>query len=271
MGSLLAAVASYLDARAHHGRWLVRMEDLDPPREVAGAQDEILRALEAHGLNWDGCVVRQSTRGELYDAALTTLDRKGCIYRCRCTRRQLQGGLYRGTCRNREVPQSEAHCIRIRVTSRQISFTDLNFGHVSQNLEVQLGDFIVRRRDGLHAYQLAVVVDDDAQEITHVVRGADLLDNTPRQIYGQQMIGCRTPIYLHVPVIAHANGAKLSKQSGAQGLDLRQCTENLEHVMHKLGHPPPSAMSGAPVSELLDWGAMHWQRQRLTPHLDPER
>lgn len=270
IGSLLAAVASYLDARAHHGRWLVRMEDLDPPREIPGAQDEILKALEAHGLNWDDAVVCQSKRAELYEKALAKLADMGCVYRCRCTRRQLQGGIYRGTCRNRNVPAEEAHSIRIRVPSGQIAFTDLNFGRVSQDLAAQLGDFIVRRRDGLHAYQLAVVVDDHEQKITHVVRGADLLDNTPRQIYLQQVLGCATPAYLHVPVISNANGIKLSKQSGAVALHPGQSGGNLENVMRKLGHPPPSTLRGADVSELLHWGAMQWRRKRLPTHLDPE-
>ncbi|MEJ2130092.1 MAG: tRNA glutamyl-Q(34) synthetase GluQRS [Gammaproteobacteria bacterium] len=263
LGSLLAALASYVDARAHRGAWLVRMEDLDPPREVRGAQDEILRSLEAHGLQWDQEIMRQSARSEHYATALSKLTDRGLIFRCRCTRRELEGAIYPGTCRSRRVSVNEAHALRVRVPDASITFTDLNLGKVSQNLARDVGDFIVRRRDGLHAYQLAVVVDDEAQNVTHVVRGSDLLDNTPRQIFLQRALGLATPSYLHVPVITTPGGRKLSKQTGARALDSTRASDNLRDVLRRLGHPPPNALCGAKPRDLLRWAVTHWQREKL--------
>ena len=270
-GSLFVAVASYVDARAHHGQWLVRIEDLDPPREVAGSEDEILHALEVHGLHWDGEVVRQSERSGLYDEALAKLGELSLVYRCICTRRQLRGNVYPGTCRSREVPSRPSHSMRVKVANTRVAFTDLNFGAVRQELGDEVGDFIVRRRDGLHAYQLAVVVDDAAQNISHVVRGADLLDNTPRQIYLQQLLDLKTPAYLHLPVITNAQGVKLSKQSGAAGLDPRCSRDNLTEVLTTLGYAPPAELHGADPSELLEWATSRWLNTPLPTHLDPGR
>lgn len=270
LGSLLAAVASYLDARAHHGTWLVRMEDLDPPREAPGAQEEILRALEAHGLIWDENVVRQSERGTLYEDALAKLFDLGVIYRCICTRRQLEGAVYPGTCRDREVSPDVAHALRVNVANAHIEFADANYGPMSQDLATAVGDFIVRRRDGLHAYQLAVVVDDAAQGITHVVRGADLLDNTPRQIYLQRLLELSTPGYLHVPVLTNADGVKLSKQTGATGLEPTRTRENIAQVLTLLGLAPPAHVRRADPSEQLGWATQHWSRTSLPRRLDPQ-
>src|SRR5919201_1375955 len=224
MGSLIAAVASWLDARAAGGRWLVRMEDLDRPRCVPGAADAILRALERLGLHWDGEVVYQSQRLELYRHALRQLEAH--TYWCGCTRREIADSslglatdgahIYPGTCR---AGTARKRALRVRTTTEPIAFVDRVQGRCEQVLERDIGDFVLYRADGLFAYQLAVVVDDDAQGITDVVRGADLLDSTPRQIYLQRLLGLPTPRYLHVPVALDAAGEKLSKQSAAAPIE----------------------------------------------------
>ncbi|HEY3077419.1 MAG TPA: tRNA glutamyl-Q(34) synthetase GluQRS [Burkholderiales bacterium] len=226
MGSLIAALASWLDARAAGGRWLVRVEDLDRPRAVPGAADEILRSLERLGLGWDGEIVYQSRRDALYGAALDKL--RAHTYWCSCTRREIADSslalatdgahIYPGTCRTRKAPEGRA--LRIRTDRQEIRFHDRLQGAQSQVLERDIGDFVLYRADGLYAYQLAVVVDDAAQGVTDVVRGADLLDSTPRQIYLQRLLGVPTPRYLHVPVAVNAAGEKLSKQTGAMPIEL---------------------------------------------------
>jgi glutamyl-Q tRNA(Asp) synthetase len=226
MGSLIAALASWLDARAAGGRWLLRIEDLDQPRSVAGAADEILRALERLGLGWDGEVVYQSRRHALYREALDKL--RSSTYWCSCTRREIADSslalatdgahIYPGTCRTRGAPAGRA--LRIRTDRQEIRFHDRLQGAQSQALERDIGDFVLSRADGLYAYQLAVVVDDAAQGVTDVVRGADLLDSTPRQIYLQRLLGVLTARYLHVPVAVNSAGEKLSKQSGAAPIEL---------------------------------------------------
>jgi len=228
-GSLVAAVASHCDARAAGGQWLLRIEDVDRPRSRPGAEAAILTTLEHYGFTWDGEVSRQSERGEYYAAALERLRANGHIYECACSRRELAtaamgpGGerVYPGTCRNgmpadrRDRP---ARAWRVRVGSARIEFDDRLQGPQAQDLARDVGDFVVRRADGLYAYQLAVVVDDALQDITHVVRGADLLASTPRQIHLQALLGYAPPSYLHVPVAINAAGEKLSKQTGAAAL-----------------------------------------------------
>jgi glutamyl-Q tRNA(Asp) synthetase len=217
-GSLAAALASYLDARAHGGDWRVRVEDVDTPRTVAGAESEILRALEALGLHWDGDVVRQSERGARYREALERLRARGHLYRCRCSRREVEdsalagveGPVYPGTCRLLGLDDGVDGADRVRVGDRAIAFDDRVMGRVAQDLARDIGDFVVRRRDRLFAYQLAVVVDDADQGITDVVRGADLLLSTPRQIALQEMLEVPTPRYLHIPAATNAQGQKLS-------------------------------------------------------------
>lgn len=263
-GSLLAAVIGWLDARHHNGRWLLRMEDLDPPREQPGAADLILRALELHGLTWDGSVLYQSTRDAAYQAALDALQTQGLLFRCTCTRRHLRasGGVYPGTCRTRGMAlptDTDSHTIRVRVPAAgtpPVHVHDRLQGAISQDLATEVGDFILRRRDGHWAYQLAVVVDDGAQGITDVVRGVDLLDSTPRQHYLQQCLGLPTPRYLHLPVLVDAEGIKLSKQTGAEGLDLDHPEANLARVLAWLQLP---ASAEAPVSEQLDQALDHYQ------------
>ena len=232
-GSLVAALASYLDAKAHDGKWLVRIEDVDEARTVPGAAEAILRCLATFGMQWDGEVVWQSRRKALYEAAFARLGSHA--YACGCTRREIAdsrvgiasdgAAVYPGTCRPGLASGKSARAWRLRVpehASAHVRFEDRRMGTVTQNLASEVGDFVLKRADGFWAYQLAVVVDDAEQGVTDVVRGADLLDSTPRQIYLQHLLGVPTPRYLHVPVVSNAQGEKLSKQTGAQALDLEQ-------------------------------------------------
>ncbi|HVW83607.1 MAG TPA: tRNA glutamyl-Q(34) synthetase GluQRS, partial [Bryobacteraceae bacterium] len=217
-GSLVAAVASYVDAKAHGGQWLVRMEDIDQPRCVPGASDDILRTLERYGLEWDEAVVFQSRRTALYETALEELKRRGYAYPCTCSRKAIESGVYRGTCRGRRGAPEGPCAWRVRVENSVVAFEDRLAGLQGQNLAREVGDFAVKRADGWFAYQLAVIVDDADQGITDVVRGADLLDSTPRQIWLQRLLEYETPHYMHVPVAKNAAGEKLSKQTRAPGL-----------------------------------------------------
>jgi glutamyl-Q tRNA(Asp) synthetase len=273
-GSLVAAVASWLDARAAGGRWLVRMEDLDRPRCEAGAADTILRQLEAYDLHWDGEVWVQSQRDEAYAAALDTLKAQGAVYPCACTRSQLadvprnhEGEIvYPGTCRNGLPAGTVARAWRVRVLDASTHFVDRVHGELQQNLAHEVGDFIVKRADGLFAYQLAVVVDDADQGITHVVRGADLLWNTPRQIYLQTLLGLPTPAYAHVPLVTNAAGQKLSKQTLAPALPESGRGAMLAQALAVLGHPPPLELQGAKPAELLSWASAHWHIANVPTH-----
>ncbi len=265
-GSLVAAVASFLDARAAGGRWLVRMEDLDRPRCEPGAADTILRQLEAYGLAWDGDVLVQSQRDEAYAAALDALKAQGAVYPCACARSQLADAprnhegeiLYRGTCRNGLPSGAVARSWRVRVLDVSTHFHDRIHGDLQQNLAHDVGDFIVRRADGLFAYQLAVVVDDAFQCVTHVVRGADLLWNTPRQIYLQTLLGLPTPAYAHIPLVTNAAGQKLSKQTLAPALPQTGRGAVLAQTLAVLGHTLPADLAGAAPAELLAWASAHW-------------
>ena len=242
-GSLVAALASWLDARAAGGRWLVRIEDLDAPRSQPGAADEILRMLERFGLGWDGPVLFQSRRAAAYQAALATL--KTHTYWCGCTRREIADSalgiaadgaqIYPGTCRAGLAPGKAPRALRLRTSSEEISYLDRVQGRPRQVLERDIGDFVLLRADGQFAYQLAVVVDDAAQGVTDVVRGADLLDSTPRQIYLQRLLAYPTPRYLHVPAAVNSAGEKLSKQSGARPLEGARRSEALRRALSFLG------------------------------------
>ena len=270
-GSLVAAVASWLDARAVGGRWLVRMEDLDRPRCEPSAADIILRQLEAYGLHWDGDVMVQSQRDAAYAEALAALQAKSAVYPCACTRSQLAQAprnhegeiVYPGTCRNGLPPGAVARAWRVRVSDASIHFEDRIHGELQQNLAHEVGDFIVRRADGLFAYQLAVVVDDAFQGITHVVRGADLLWNTPRQIFLQDLLVLPTPVYAHVPLVTNAAGQKLSKQTLAPALPERGRSAVLAQALAVLGHPPPRELAGANPAELLAWALTHWHIENV--------
>jgi len=260
-GSLVAALASWLDARRAGGAWLLRMEDLDRPRVMPGAADAILRQLEAFGLAWDGPVVYQSARLQLYEAAIRKLDVHA--YPCSCTRRELEDSalaidgsrIYPGTCRNGPAPGKPPRALRLRTDDGPIRFIDRVQGEISQALQSAVGDFVVRRADGLYAYQLAVVVDDAAQGVTDVVRGADLLDSTPRQIYLQRLLGYASPRYLHVPVAANAAGEKLSKQTHARDA----VAQDVPRALRFLGLDPPAG----PPREILAWAAQRWDPIRL--------
>jgi glutamyl-Q tRNA(Asp) synthetase len=270
-GSLVAAVGSYLDARCHQGKWLVRIEDLDTPRTVKGAADEILGTLEAYGLNWDEEIIYQSRRTTAYDTAFQALKETGAIYPCACSRKEiadsaLQHGeelVYPGTCRNGIALGRPARAWRVRVNDATIGFTDILQGNISQNLAAKVGDFVVKRADGIFAYQLAVVVDDAAQGITDVVRGADLLYSTPRQIYLQRLLGLATPGYMHLPVAVNAQGEKLSKQSLAQPVGKRDAVRTLFEALLFLRQQPPAELKLGTVDELVAWAIANWQPDSL--------
>lgn len=238
-GSLVAAVAGYLDAKAHGGTWLVRMEDVDTPRCVPGADAEILRTLEGFGFEWDGAVMYQSARREAYREALERLRAAGLAYPCGCSRKEVGGAIYPGTCRagvNSGEP-GRAQAWRVRVDCGDVCFEDRACGLYRQHLAREVGDFVVLRADGLFAYQLAVVVDDAGQGVTDVVRGADLLDSTPRQIWLQRALGYPTPRYLHVPIAVNAAGEKLSKQTLAPAIRVENAAAELRQALDFLGYP----------------------------------
>ncbi|RJF99366.1 tRNA glutamyl-Q(34) synthetase GluQRS [Noviherbaspirillum saxi] len=267
-GSLVAAMASFLDARAHHGSWLVRIEDVDEARTVAGAAEAILQCLRVFGMQWDGEVVWQSRRTPLYETAFMRLGSHA--YPCGCTRKEIadsQRGIacdgaavYPGTCRAGLAPGKTARAWRLRVPDEAvILFEDRRLGLISQQLDTEVGDFVLKRADGFWAYQLAVVIDDADQEITDVVRGADLLDSTPRQILLQRLLGLPTPRYLHVPVVANAAGKKLSKQTGAQALDLLKPLDGLRKAAHflQLEIDAPSSVENFWQRAIAAWAARY--------------
>jgi glutamyl-Q tRNA(Asp) synthetase len=275
-GSLVAALASYCDARAAGGRWLLRIEDVDLPRSRPGAEAAILATLEGYGFAWDGDVVRQSERGDCYAAAFERLRAGADVYPCACTRRELEaatigvGGerVYPGTCRD-GIPadrrQRRQRAWRVRARDVRIEFRDRLQGLQAQDLAREVGDFVVRRADGLFAYQLAVVVDDALQQVTHVVRGADLLASTARQIFLQRRLGYPQPSYLHVPVAVNAAGAKLSKQTGAAPLP-DDPLRALVAAWRFLGQREPVG-SAAPVTtaDFWAWAFTSWDPARLPP------
>ncbi|HGH6507797.1 TPA: tRNA glutamyl-Q(34) synthetase GluQRS [Neisseria meningitidis] len=304
IGSLLTAVASYADARAHGGRWLVRMEDLDPPREMPGAASHILHTLEAFGFEWYGEVAYQSRRYALYEETLCRLKTAGLVYPCHCSRKDWQaaavhgadgfvyngrcrnpqqrpalqgkqpaavhgadGFVYNGRCRNpqqRPALQGKQPAWRIRVPDRDIGFSDGIVGGYAQNLARDIGDFVLLRADGYWAYQLAVVADDAEQGVTHIVRGQDLLVSTPRQIYLQQCLGVPTPQYAHLPLLTNAQGQKWSKQTLAPALDLNRREQLLRQVFRYLNLP--EAPEADRPAELLDWAVAHWDMDKVPKH-----
>lgn len=273
LGSLLAAAGSWLDARSRGGAWLLRMEDVDQPRVARGAADDILRTLEAFGLYWDGEVMYQSRRGDAYRAALESLRGLDMVYPCNCSRREIadsalsrDGGLiYPGHCRNGMKQARPEHAIRVRAEGAPICFRDRLQGEHAQHLATEVGDFVLRRADGLYAYQLAVVVDDAAQGITDVVRGADILDSTPRQIYLQRLLGLPTPAYLHLPVMLNERGEKLSKQTLAPSVSGYGPRMLLPEILSLLGQAPPAALAGESLPAIWDWALRHWDAARIPP------
>jgi glutamyl-Q tRNA(Asp) synthetase len=265
---LVAALASYLEARAHGGQWLLRMEDVDSPRVVAGAADDILRTLEAFGFLWDGDVLYQSMRGEAYRAALEELSRLGLVYCCACSRRTLADGavrgvdgpVYPGTCR---TAGHDKGAQRFVVPQRRIVFGDTIQGRVACDLAAECGDFVLRRADGIYTYQLAVVVDDAEQGITDIVRGADLLASTPRQIVLQEALGLPSVRYAHLPVALDEHGDKLSKQTLAQAVAASRPLPALLAAATFLGIKPPAGLADA--DEFWAWAVPAWPGHRLRP------
>ena len=287
-GSLVTAVGSYLQARSQQGEWLVRMEDIDPPREQPGAAADILRALEAYHLHWDGEVLYQSGRSDAYLATLDQLQKQGDSFPCSCTRNSIaaartkasQGtasnendhssgtnapGIYPGTCRNGLPEGTTERAIRLRVPENTDIFADALQGRIETDLQKRIGDFVVRRADGLFAYHLAVVVDDAEQQISEIVRGTDLLSSTPPQRYLQSCLSYPHPSYCHLPVVVNQQGQKLSKQTFAPAIDIHNPGPTLIKALNCLGLHPDAGLTGAPPNTLLSWATTQWDLQKL-PH-----
>lgn len=270
-GSLVSAVGSYLEAKCHQGIWLVRIEDLDTPRNVPGAAQDILRTLEFFGLHWDEKVLYQSQRRAAYEEALRVLQQCGMAYPCACSRKEIadsalhgiEGQIYPGTCRKGIARGRQARSWRVRTSAGEIGIEDVLQGRIAQSLEAEIGDFVVLRADGLFAYQLAVVVDDAFQEITHVVRGADLLASTPRQIYLQRLLNISTPNYMHLPVAINAQGEKLSKQTLAPPVGNGKPEITLLQALAFLGQEPPAELAGYDLATIWDWALAHWVPGKL--------
>lgn len=270
-GSLVAAVGSFLDARAESGCWRVRIEDVDVPRANAAATSSILRTLERCGFWWDGDIEFQSRCTERYRAAFERLRHDNRVFACACTRREIADSAlgpdgaprYPGTCRTGLPEKRDARSWRLRVEPGQVCFDDALQGRVCQDVAAEVGDFVVLRADGLFAYQLAVVVDDAAQGITHVVRGADLLDSTPRQICLQRQLGLPQPAYLHLPAAVDAGGEKLSKQTQARSIEPLRAQDVLCATLAFLGQAPPAGLGDAGLGDLWHWAIGHWDRRRL--------
>ena len=263
-GSLIAAIASYAQARAANGRWLLRIEDIDPPREPPGADKVILEALEAYGFEWDGALTYQSRFTPQHEAIVDQLLAEGLAYPCSCSRKDLAaaprgplGAIYPGTCRDgADGPET---AIRLRTDDTVIEFTDGLQGPYRMQLQSESGDFVIRRRDGLIAYHLAVVVDDHAQGITEIVRGVDLLETTPRHIWLQRILGYGSPAYLHIPVAMNTDGQKLSKLTGAAGVPLDRPQALLVEGLAALGQAPPADLAEGTVADTWDWAIRHWR------------
>lgn len=268
-GSLLAATASYLQAKSNAGQWLLRVEDIDPPREMPGADRLIIEALEAYGFEWDGPVSYQSRFIDRYDMLVQQLLDDGHAYHCACSRRDLAdvphgplGAIYPGRCRS--GARSIQGAVRLLTHDDPIQFHDRLQGDLSTRLESESGDFVIKRRDGLTAYHLAVVVDDHEQGITEVVRGIDLLDTTPRHIHLQRVLGFDTPDYVHIPVAENAEGQKLSKLTGARGIGLTERPAVLVSALDALGQEPDKTLADASLDSIWEWAIENWHLSALT-------
>lgn len=265
-GSLVAALGSYLEARTQQGEWLVRIEDVDAPRCRPEHESAILRTLACYGFRIDGEILRQRDRTDAYQRALNRLHNDGNLFGCACTRKEIGDSklgsdgapIYPGTCRNGLAAGREARAWRLRVGRQEVTFLDAVQGTVAQDLASEVGDFVLLRADGLFAYQLAVVLDDADQQITHVVRGADLLASTPRQIWLQQCLGVPTPHYAHLPVVVNAAGEKLSKQTLAEPLNDNDPVPALWRALDFLGQAPPLDLCGVSLAGLWQWALGNW-------------
>jgi len=268
---LVHSVGSYLDAKLNQGDWLVRIEDLDTQRVVPGAATKILYTLERLGMEWDGEVIYQSQRSEIYQDALDTLNKQGLIYPCICSRKEIadssvmggSGPIYPGTCLKNPVSPKNSYVLRIRTNNDPIKFYDILKGYYFQKLRIDTGDFVLRRSNGIYAYQLAVVVDDAAQAITNVVRGVDLLDSTPRQIFLQQLLGYSTPRYMHLPIVTNAVGEKLSKQTNAAPIDVSNALMQLIDALKFLGQDPPIELIEGDIASFWQWASKHWRVDQI--------
>lgn len=275
LGSLFTALASFLDARANQGKWLLRIDDLDTPRNRPGAANAILKCLETFGLHWDDDVYYQSQHLPEYDYYLGKLEKDGLTYRCECSRKTLaelqdndtnlnKPALYPGTCRNKLITENSPHAVRLKIDENDLTFTDGLQGAIRRQLILEDGDFILKRRDNIIAYQFAVVIDDYLQGINHVVRGCDLLLETPKQIYLQHKLGLPTSNYKHVPVIVDDKGYKLSKQTLAAAVDINKPEKILFDLLVLLKQNPPDTLTNATVNEMLEWAIANWQYGTLT-------
>lgn len=270
-GSLVAAAGSYLQAKTRQGEWLVRIDDIDPPRELPGASDGILRTLERFGFEWDGPVSYQSRRTVIYQAALDALQVKGAVYPCACSRRTIAAlqadpsakPVYPGTCRTGLGAGKSPRLLRINTRGAVIRFEDRLQGACHYDLEAEVGDFVVLRADGLFAYQLATGIDDAEQGITEVVRGCDLLGSTPQQIHVQRCLGLDSPSYCHLPVAVNSDGQKLSKQNLAPPLDAGRAPAQLWQALTFLGQNPPAELARASLHTLWQWAFAHWQTDKI--------
>lgn len=265
-GSLVTALASYLEARAHKGQWLIRIEDIDPLREPPGAARQILHSLEAHHLFSDEPVRFQSQRHDAYQAAIERLLTRGDAYRCTCSRKQLSEhqGRHPNACRSRRTPPgSQPSAIRFALKDEDCGWQDLLLGAQHQIVAAELDDPVILRKEGFYAYQLAVVVDDTDQNITHVVRGSDLLNMTAQQQQIYQALGATPPHWLHIPVICNSQGQKLSKQTHAPALNDETPALNLVQALAALGQEPPESLTAQPPSQVLAWAQQHWRREAI--------
>ena len=263
LGSLMTAVASFVDAKAEKGDWILRIDDIDKPRVVEGAEYQILKTLEIHGLEWDGPVTHQSDHMEHYRAALASLKELDLLFYCTCSRKSLRKtNSYTGKCRNRKLPITNS-AIRLTVDSRIWETSDLIQGNYYEQLNKTVGDFVIWRRDDIPSYQLAVVVDDNLKKVNHIVRGFDLLDNVGRQLYLLDSLGQTAPRYLHVPTINDAKHTKLSKHDDASVVNNRFPERNLQTVLQLLGQSLPPYLQNSNVHELLEWAKVNWQRSAL--------
>ncbi|WNO60524.1 tRNA glutamyl-Q(34) synthetase GluQRS [Rheinheimera sp. MMS21-TC3] len=263
-GSLIAAISSYLQAKSQQGNWLLRIEDIDSPRTVPGAADSIMRTLELFGLYWHGPVIYQSQRLERYQDIFNQLKQQNLIYGCQCSRKQIaeQGGTYQGQCASLGLTTGRL-AWRLRANAKE-NFTDLVFGEQTISAEIAAEDYIIKRRDGLFSYQLAVVVDDWDQGVTEVIRGADLLEMTPRQQALFQLLQAAAPQYGHIPLAVSAPNMKLSKQNHATDIRNWPVAHTLAKVLQFLGHPIPLELKAAPATELLSWAIKNWQIAKVS-------
>lgn len=263
-GTLIAAVGSYLQAKKNNGDWLIRIEDVDTSRAIKGADSDILHTLASFGFEWDDEIIYQSKQTQHYQNVLDLLTTQALTFPCVCSRKQLfDQDIYPGTCRSRRYPEKKPHAIRLTAQETSVEFNDLVMGKQSQNIRQQCGDFVIRRSDGLFAYQLAVVVDDARQNITEIVRGADLLDCTPRQIYLQQQLNYRTPDYCHLPLAVDATGNKISKSAGGAKVDVAHKEKLLVKTLAFLGQKPPGDLSLSSIDDIWVWAIKHWQVEQI--------